>query len=218
MWLRSQIEPIDHGNFRSFDEKSENDAVWSEGEPISAMNDIFSRRIMMTARSGASSYTDQGKIEADLGDIAAFIEGRINEKRMMDLLCGLILINWPDVSWNFIERQMQSDLISPSASYSLIKLCFAGGKVCDVEVPIVPQIHRRAAAGDGFGALQLAERRLRGSNLPAAKISTKISPELTRRTAAAQLFPIGERQIDHMAEIVLRPKANENMTTMLRSE
>lgn len=220
MWLRSQIEPIDHGNFRSFDETLGNDAVWSDGEPISAMNDIFSRRIMMAVRSGASCCTDQGSIEADLGDIAAFIEGRINEKRMMDLLCGLILVNWPDVSWNFVERKIQSDLISPSASFALIKLCFAGRKVRDVTVPLVPQIHRRAATGDGFGALQLAERRLRRSNLPAARISTKISPELTRRIAAAQLFPIGERQVDHLAKIVMRPSVirEDDQTKMLWSE
>ena len=220
MWLRSQIEPIDHVNFRSFDEKSENDAVWSEGEPISAMNDIFSRRIMMAVRSGAGSYTDQGKIEADLGDIAAFIEGRINEKRMMDLLCGLILIDWRHVSENFIERQIQSDMILPSASFALIKLCFAGRKIREMDIPPVPQIHRRAASGDGFGALQLAERRIRGSNLPAARISTKISPQLMKRTAAALLFPIGERQTGLLADIVLRPRViqDKNSTTMLRSE
>jgi len=220
MWLRSQIEPIDHVNFRSFDEMFENDAVWSEGEPISAINDIFSRRIMMAVRSGASSYTDRGRIEADLGDIAAFIEGRINEKRMMDLLSGLTLIDWRHVSENFIERQIQSDMILPSASFALIKLCFAGRKIRDTDIPLVPQIHRRAATGDGFGALQLAERRIRGSNLPVARISTKISPELMKRTAAALLFPIGERQTGHLADIVLRPRViqDENLTTMLRSE
>ena len=220
MWLRSQIEPIDHGNFRSFDETLENDAVWSDGEPISVMNDIFSRRIMMAVRSGASGYTDQGNIEADLGDIAAFIEGHINEKRMMDLLCGLILVDWSHVSEDFIERRIQSEIISPSASFALIKLCFAGRKVQGVSVPLVPQIHRRAATGDGFGALQLAERRLRGSNLPAAKISTKISPELTRRIAAAQLFPIGEWQVDHLARIVMSPSVilEDDQTKMLRSE
>ena len=79
----------------------------------------------------------------------------------------------------------------------------------------MPQIHRRAAIGDGFGALQLAERRLRAGNLPVAMISTKISPDLMKRIAAAQLFPIGESQIDHLAGIVLRPRIiqEENLTT-----
>ena len=174
----------------------------------------------MAVRSGARSYTDQGKIEADLGDIAAFIEGRINEKRMMDLLCGLILVDWRHVSENFVERKTQSEMISPSASYALIKLCFAGRKVSDAEIPLVPQIHRRAAIGDGFGALQLAERRLRASNLPVARVSTKIAPELMKRTAAALLFPIGEWQTGHLADIVLRPRViqDENLTMMLRSK
>ncbi len=215
MWLRSQIEPVNHWNFSSFDETLENDVVWSNGDPISAMNDMMSRRIMIAVRSGVNSYPDQGKIEADLGDIAAFIEGRINAKRMMDLLCGLILADWPSVSRNFIKRQIKSDTILPSASYALIKLCFAGRKVCDAEIPCVPQIHRRAAVGDGFGALQLAERRLRASNLPVAKISSKISPDLMKRIAAAQLFPVGESEIDHLAGIILRPRIiqEENLTT-----
>ena len=125
---------------------------------------------------------------------------------MMDLLWGLILIDWPSVSRNFIKRQFESNTIFPSASYALLKLCFAGGPVCDATVPLVSQIHRRAAIGDGFGSLQLAERRLRGSNLPAAKISTNISSNLMKRIAAALLFSIGENEIEHLASSVLRPK------------
>ncbi len=206
MWLRSQMEPINHWNANSFDETLGRDVVWSEGDPISVMNDIISRRIMMAVRSGANSYPDDAKIKADLGDIAALIEDRVNLNRMMDLLWGLILVDWPSVSRNFIKRQFESDTIFPSASYALLKLCFAGGPVCDATVPLVPQIHRRAAIGDGFGSLQLAERRLRGSNLPAAKISTNISSNLMKRIAAALLFSIGESQIEHLASSVLRPR------------
>jgi hypothetical protein len=118
----------------------------------------------------------------------------------------LILVDWHTVSKNFIKRQFESETIFPSASYALLKLCFAGGPVCNVEVPLVQQIHRRAAIGDGFGSLQLAERRLRGSNLPVAKISTNISSNLMKRIAAALLFSIGESQIEHLASRVLRPR------------
>jgi CRISPR-associated protein Csx17 len=120
------------------------------------MNDIISRRIMMAVRSGANSYPDDAKIKADLGDIAALIEDRVNLNRMMDLLWGLILVDWQLIPRNFIRRQFESETISPSASYALLKLCFAGGPVCDAKVPLVPQIHRRASIGDGFGSMQLA--------------------------------------------------------------
>ncbi len=176
MWLRSQMEPIDRWTTDAFDETLVRDVVWSEGDPISAINGIMSRRIMMAVRSSAESYPDHAKIEADLGDIAAFIEGRINLKRMIDLLWGLILADWPSISRNFIKRQYESEMVLPAASYALLKLCFAGGPIRNEEVPLVPQIHRRAAVGDGFGALQLAKKRLRGSNLPVVKMSARISP------------------------------------------
>ncbi len=206
MWLRSQMEPINHWNANLFDDILGRDVVWSERDPISVMNDIISRRIMMAVRSGANGYPDDAKIKADLEDIAAFIEDRVNLSRMMDLLWGLILVDWPSVSRNFIKRQFESDNIFPSASYGLLKLCLAGGPVCDVEIPLVPQIHRRASIGDGFGSLQLAERRLRGSNLPVAKISSNISSNLMKRIAAALLFSINESQIEHLASSVLRPR------------
>ena len=206
MWLRSQMEPINHWNAKLFDETLERDVVWSDGDPISVMNDISSRRIMMAVRSGANSYPDDAKIKADLVDIEALVEDRVNLKRMMDLLWGLILVDWPSVSRNFIKREFESDAIFPSASYALLKLCFAGGPVGNVSVPLVAQIHRRASIGDGFGALQLAERRLRGCNLPVAGISTDISSNLMKRIAAALLFSISEIQIEYLANSVLRPR------------
>lgn len=206
MWLRSQMEPISHGKTSFFDETLERDVVWSEGNPLSAMNDAISRRIMMAVRSGESQYPDDSVIKAELGDIAAFIEDRVNLNRMTDLLWGLILLDWRSVPKNYLKRQFDFNTIFPSASYALLKLCFAGGPVCDKTVPLVPQIHRRAAVGDGIGAMQLAERRLRGCNLPVAKISAKISSSLMKRIAAALLFPINESQIEHLASCVLRPR------------
>jgi CRISPR-associated protein Csx17 len=209
MWLRSQMEPINHKTIDSFDETLERDVVWSEGDPISTINDMISRRIMMAVRSGAESYPDKAIIEADLGDISAFIEGRINLKRMMSLLSGLILVNWPFVPRNYINRQSESEMVLPAAGYALLKLCFAGGQVRDEEIQLVPQIHRRAAAGDSFSTLQLAERRLRGCNLPVAKMSAMFSSALMKRIAAAQLFSIGERQIGLLSDMVLRPRVVE---------
>lgn len=205
MWLRSQMEPINHWNPNLFDETLRRDVVWSEEDPISVINNIFSRRLMMAVSSGTKAYPDDAKIKEDLNDIAAFIEGRVNLNRMMDLLWGLILVDWPSVPKNFIKRQIETDKILPSASYALLKLCFAGGCVCSLEIPLVPQIYKRASIGDGFGAMQLAERRLRGSNLPTAAISTNISSNLMKRTAAALIFSIGRRQIEQLASHVLRP-------------
>ena len=83
---------------------------------------------------------------------------------------------------------------------------------------MVPEIHRRAALGDSLAAMQLAERRLRGSGLTPAPAATKLSGKLTERTAAALLFPIGRYQVAALAKRVLRPEAGKAENSMMDEE
>jgi len=189
--------------------------VWSDGDAISALNRIMSRRIMRAVQSGAGSYPDQAWINADLGDIADFIEDRIDIARMEGLLWGLILLDWPSVSKDAIMRRSFSDSVSPGAIYSLLKLCLTGQKILDSEIPLVPEIHRRSASGDSFAAMRLAERRLRGSGLSTASESFKISSKLMERTAAALLFPIGNHQVEILVNKVLRTNLEYSMKGMI---
>ncbi len=224
--LRSQMEPVHtwlkegHLNV-AFSDDISRDIVWSEGDLISALNRIMSRRVMRMAQSGCRSYPDHAWINADLGDIADFIEGRIDTGRIADLLWGLILLDWPSVPKNAIMRRSFSGSVFPGASYSLLKLCFAGQNVRNLEIPIVQEIHRRAVLGDSFTAMRLAERRLRGSGLSTASESSKISAKLMERTAAALLFPIDAYQVNILANKVLRPdleSMRNNMVIEIRSD
>jgi CRISPR-associated protein Csx17 len=220
MPIRAHMEPvhtclIDGHLGVAFDEDQSRDLVWSEGDPLSAMNRIMARRIMRAVQSGSRLYPDRGWLNADLGDIADFIDGRIDLRHMMDLLRGMILVDWPSVSKDAITKRQMSDLISPVASYSLLKLCFAGENVRRVEIPIVPEIQRRAASGDSSTAIRLAEHRLRGSGLPTTTKGVTISPRLMERTAAALLFPIAGDQIDALANKVLRPDRENSEINMI---
>lgn len=220
MPLRSQMEPVrtwlTNGHLGvALDEDAVNDVVWSDGDAISALNRIMSRRIMRAVQSGAGSYPDQAWINADLGDIADFIEDRIDIARMEGLLWVLILLDWPSVSKDAIMRRSFSDSVSPGAIYSLLKLCLTGQKILDSEIPLVPEIHRRAASGDSFAAMRLAERRLRGSGLSTASESFKISSKLMERTAAALLFPIGNHQVEILVNKVLRTNLEYSMKGMI---
>lgn len=210
MPIRSQMEPVhswlNEGHLCvDFDDDQSREVIWSDGNPLNVMNRVMSRRIMRAVQSSSSSFPDKGWVNSDIGDITDFIEGRINVHRMMDLLWGMILIDWPSVSKDAITRRSVSDLIYPGASYSMLKLCFAGEAVRGVDIPIVPEIQRRATLGDSFNSIRLAERRLRGSGLPTAVKSISISPILMERTASALIFPIGKSQVDFLADNVLRP-------------
>lgn len=210
MPLRSQMEPVhtwinDSRMNVAFDENPGRDVVWSDGDPVSSMNDVMARRIMRSVQSGSKTYQDRGWIYADLGDIADFIEGRVDLRLMADLLWGLILVDWPLVKEDDVQRRPMSESLLPGASYGVLKLCFAGGPVKDSEISIIPEIHRRASLGEGATAIKLATRRLRGSGLPIAFETVKISGNAIRRTAAALLFPLRDLQVEEIANRVLRP-------------
>jgi CRISPR-associated protein Csx17 len=220
MPIRAQMEPvhtwlIDGHLSVAFNEDQSRDLAWSDGDPLSAMNQIMARRIMRAVQSGSRLYPDRGRLNANLGDIADFIEDRINIRHMVNLLWGLILVDWPSVSKDAITRCQTFDSIAPEAGYGMLKLCFAGETVRGVEISIVPEIHRRATLGDSYNSIRLAEHRLRGSGLPTNAKSIWISPRMTKRTAAALLFPISRYQIDALADNVLRPDHNESENKMV---
>lgn len=162
---------------------------------------------MKAQQSGATTYPDRGNLWADFGDISDFIEGRVDVNRMSDLLWGLILIDWPAVKGGPPKKRITGNYLFPGATYALIKLCFAGGKVGDVEIPLSSQIHRRAASGDSVQATELASRRLRGSGMvPAVSVNTS-SKETLLRIAASLIFPINDYQRQKLVDAVCRPQS-----------
>jgi CRISPR-associated protein Csx17 len=213
--LRSNLESthawIDGGNVRvGWNTEDERDVVWSESNPIRSMNAVMARRIVNAVKSEAKTYPGQGKIHARLVDIAGFIEGRVNVERMAYLLWGLILVDWRAVEHRAILESGQSDSELPGAAYGLLKLCFPGSKVRGVEIPIVPEIQRRASMGDGVTATQIAARRLRGCNLSTAVPALYSLRNQMERIAAALLFPLSNWQLDVIANRVLRPNVGES--------
>jgi CRISPR-associated protein Csx17 len=186
------------------------DVVGFDGDPIKAMNAVMSRRLINAMKPDADTYSNHDWINADLGDIADFIEGRVDVHRIADLLWGLILVDWPAVDGYPLKRRDRSDSLFPCAAYGLLKLCFPCGKVRDIEIPIVPEIHRKASVGDGFAATERAIRRLRGSGLYAATTALGVSREQIKRIAAALLFPLNAPKLETIATKVLRPKEKED--------
>ncbi|MHC1595183.1 MAG: type I-G CRISPR-associated protein Cas8g1/Csx17 [Methanotrichaceae archaeon] len=218
MTLRAQMEPVHaHRRWAAFDEAATGDVVWSEGDPVSALNKVMARRITRAVQSGSESYPDRGRLNADLGDVAEFIEGRVDLGQMVDLLWGLILLDWPSVSRWAMKRRYSPE-VHPGAGYGLLKLCFTGREVQDVSIPLVPEIQRRATHGESYTAMQLAERRLRGSGLSPALGGAKISGGSMERIATALLFPLAEDQIKTLAERVLRPESGNDERKIIEVE
>ena len=101
-------------------------------------------------------------------------------------------------------RFSQATEAQPDAAYSLLKLCHLPHKLLETAVVLVPQISRRAIAGDGVEATRLASRRLVASGFQSAIESVPVNARRTVRIAAALLIPISKRDSNALAERVLR--------------
>ncbi|MEM3341879.1 MAG: type I-U CRISPR-associated protein Csx17, partial [Thermoplasmata archaeon] len=213
--LRENLEPVSSAlgrNGVSWHTDS-GEVVWHEGDPYRVLIDILLRRLLKAVASKHQSYPDRAKVPAMLQDVLDFTEGKIDVRRMTDILWGLVLLDWKEVRAEDIPWQLQGDYVFPGASYALLKLCFAGHSLGkekeDVEIPMVPDIVRKASAGRLFEALQLARRRLTGSGFYPVEIQYETTPEASKRIAASLLFPIDKKSAEYLLKCVVKKHVME---------
>lgn len=200
--FRRHVEPVAPDTWRSPRPKSrwpqwsesadDPGLVWGGGNLVRNMLAVLNRRMIDAVRYGKQSGDDEllfagkGRCHASLADIAAFIDGRVDDRRIELLLRGLILVNWRQ-DLPLIRGPCEP---IPDAAYALLKLCHLPHEINGKAVRLTPAITRRAASGDITEATRLAARRLRGSGLAPAVDVVHNRGERARRTAAALLFPI----------------------------
>ena len=201
--LRCHLEPVKNlrrGQFAWADNPT-NDVQWSAAPLPDVLNAIFTRRLVRAEQAGTGGLPDTARCYANVADLAAFIAGETDDHLIADLLWGLSLIDWSAE----IEPLPAPAAVAPPALYALFKLCYLPNRPGEKPIPLVPAIHRRAAAGDGIGASTLATRRLRASGRPPALKTIPLCGEVVRRTAAALLFPLAPRDAISLRQSVLRP-------------
>lgn len=213
-WLsvRSHLEPVKISNRRvswckgsdGNSIKQTNDVVWQEGNPVLALNKIFKRRLILAEQSGHETWSDFARVNSLVEDVGVFLEGGLNLERFSDLLWGLVLVDWPKIEktlpWS-TSKELETWV---GAAFALLKLCFSGKLLKDsVKIPLVPAIHYRAVSGDGGRAINLAIRRLRGSDLAPAVKSVAVKGELSKKLAAAMLFPLSTYAIAQLEKRII---------------
>jgi len=200
--MRRHLEPVKmipgEKAWVAWDDAAINDVAWSEASLVAVLCGIMKRRLLLAKSSGFGSWPEFAKITAWPSDIAAFIEGRIDEKRLSELLWGLSLVEFSDeASADNLPHPPEDRSFgdAPPAFYAQLKLCFAGRLPEGKQVPIEPIIFNLAASGDGARASQQALRRLHGSNIPITHLEIPLGGEAARRCAAALLFPLWDSQL-----------------------
>jgi len=206
--IRRHLEPVNviagEKAWVTWDEDARNEVVWNEGPIVNVLCAIMKRRMLLAKSSGEPSWPEFSSVTAWPADIAAFIEGRIDEARLAELLWGLCLVDFSGKSAGEIMAKSATgggDEETPPAFYAQLKLCFSR-LPGDKRVPIEPVIFNLAASGDGARASTQALRRLHGSSIPVTHIQIPLSGDAARRSAAALLFPLGQWQLAAVGEAV----------------
>jgi CRISPR-associated protein Csx17 len=200
--LRRHLEPVKvitgEKAWTDWSDEALNEVVWHEGSVIDVLCAVMKRRLLLANSAGEISWPEYARLTAWPTDVAAFIEGRIDEPRFTQLLWGLSLVDFSGDAMTGDEMPIPPDKLYdeiPSAFYAQLKLCFASRLPDDKRVPIEPIIFNLAASGDGARASTQALRRLHGSSIPVTSIQIPLAGQAARRSAAALLFPLWDSQL-----------------------
>lgn len=219
LWLRQHLEPLEMGSTKErswvdWADQHGNDVVWHDGDLISALNAILARRLVRFEKAGTRGWPDISPRHAELENITAFIESRVDEELLTDLLWGIACVDHANVASN-AQANVQNDrrmdqeaAVVPSAFYAFLKLCHH--RRSQDAIPLVPAMLHRAMNRDGETAAELAIRRLRASGHSPLVDSLPVHGDLARRTAAAMLFPISDSDFWKLKQTITHKPKEEN--------
>lgn len=191
------------------------DCVWTSGPLAENLAQILKRRLMVAQRSSNSRLPLESMFEPSLDDIIEFLDGRTDDRRIEDLLFGMLAIQperaqTPSKPEAFEEVPLCFTLVRPM-------FCSEAWRFRGVNIPSEPQmpIFSALLAKDSGRAFKLAADRLRhwgltpvgsrrvGRHSPFDGIRG-INPI---RLAASLLFPLSEGAVSGLLTKVCRSSA-----------
>jgi CRISPR-associated protein Csx17 len=206
--IRINLEPVifDRGRWQwAEDQRS---VVWHGGDALQAMTSVLERRCLEASMKALDHLPLEGRIAASLADVLAFLEGRLDYRRLADLLLPLTAINWRQAVPQFPHPPAPPAL---SRAYATLKLLFLPWDfrrhVGADELPIRPEpsILHLLRARRTSEASPVAYRRLRASDLTALTPEIEMPHHLEQQLAAALLIPIRYRDMYVLADMALMP-------------
>ena len=209
--LRQRLAQVRYnGDYKKWDwADPDGITIWQGGSLLDKLLALLQREELESRHhkkaqdtSGTNGTPRTSERTARLEDIQAWIEGQVDDERLEAIARGLALVNrhpHPTSTSTPTEAvpvtPITFRLLEPVIRRVVTPMTEEGTPSATdrVELPHVPGLHRRLAAGDCLGATKLAVQRLRASGVHLRVKPLYESPERTRRIAAALAFPITER-------------------------
>lgn len=230
--LRRYLEPVEpKGTIWEWGDGGGH-VVWGGGDLARNLGAVLARRQLDAGKVEGAGHLD-GPYRPHLGDLAAFLRGETDDRKLEDLIWGLSLIDSKTVPR---RSNTAADARAPHARtgpptdppaplprvYALLKLTLLPGPLTwsgapGVEVKPEPAALAGLRAGRVQAACDAAAGRLRASGL--SVVGDRLADGSRRftdwaagqadpgRLLAALLFPLSARVTDRLADLVLRPTA-----------
>jgi len=194
--------------------------VWGSGRLPLNLAACLERRCIEAERAGAETVPLDALLYPGLSSVLAYLEGRIDEQRVEDLLWGLLGLQWrgaPKRLWaSGSTAETKSALSTLPRAYALLKLLFlpfpiqhSGQRQADVPRKGRVQVLSYLRAGRFEDAIGVAWARLRAAGFALRGWHGRARPDFTlsgpeqQRLAGALLVPVSPEEAGWMARLVL---------------
>lgn len=207
--IRANLAPVDPAQPWKWKE-GRGQTAWEGNSFAARLSSILVRRMMDADRLGTKNNPLWGAIQIHPQDICAFIEGRVDESLIEDLLFGMTWIRWNDsdlstVRKDLMEKNQWNKPVSQSPvsrHYALLKLLFLPGGLMKGDERILikpePSIVPLLRANRIGEACTIAGRRLRITGFIPLTTAFQGGDD-GLRIAAALLIPMrNEQQIKNL--------------------
>ena len=187
--------------------------VWLGANLRDDMAAVLARRCLEARMVGLEPVPLRGRVNASLQDVLSFLDGRLDERHIEDLVLPLSMVRWSDISDYDPESEqkgVQADLLLP-VGYALLKLLFLpwrfkpGPQVEETMIGLEPEVLSLLNCGRGTEAYRIACRRLTASGLTPLVREVTLSQGFARRLGAALLIPVSYPAMFDLARVALMP-------------
>lgn len=232
--LRANLEPVAWKKRCSLWAEKERAVVWNTADLASNLANVLERRVMDGARAGCKGLPIASPFVVSLETVAAFLDDRLDDRRIEDLLWGLILV--PDNRRGRDRPFEDVDVRSLPRAYALLKLLFlprpllfergADGRLSvrllwkdedgGVSIRPEPSLLRLLRGGRLGEACAIAMRRLRASGLN--PLPCPISGRRVRDGDWGELDGLGHAGVDvrRLAAALLLPIEESSLNRLVR--
>jgi CRISPR-associated protein Csx17 len=185
------------------------DVVWTGRSLVDDLAACALRRATGAKKAGYGVFPLDGFVTAPLIDVAAFLEGRLDESRVALLARGLMAVDFQKAPRGPMEWAPVPGVLAPFAVFRCIyqPFNFAGAAAND------PTALRQLWSGRLDEAFRTASRRLVAMGLR-PKLRVAVGDELSsRRIAAALAIPISRFDFERIRSLVTRPFTDSKETS-----